>query len=481
MANQAVFEDLAESIQLKLKTNGRQFANFDGVDYYYQDGYWRVGTFAQMERLKTTISRLANNRGVEYSAKMAQIIETLRRRFGSEDEVTFDPAPRLACRNGTVDLLTSELLEHSPDHMCTRYADIEFDPDADCREWKAMLERIFQGYEPEEAKRYIDMMQEFYGVSIVGDNMVKGTRDLRRAMLIYGPAGSGKTALSETLATLLGGEEHVVSNNLDQLGRDFGLENFLGARAYIADDGVDMKTKVDTKMLKRLVTGEQITVNRKFMSAVSFRFHGPIVFTSNELPDFTDQSDGTYKRIITVETKHVFTAAEKKKLGKVQNVQEFLKKKKEFAGILNWALEGYDRIVSRVRAEGKGFVVPPSSKDLETVMREKNDPVYDFLRNHCAPDAKCSNDARNVSLAAGEYALVTHNKRVTRPAALQDVVRRIKEVHPETNVERAVIEGLPVTILGGLRIKESGAYYLKSLGERDFNAQAAYQTLNARR
>lgn len=482
MASQPALDDLAQTFQLKLNNErGQQFAWIDGVDYLYEKGLWRAMDAQKLPRFETWISDLARDRGIDYAAKMQQIWKTLRTKYGNRENVTFDAKPMLVCNNGTVDLLTSELLEHSPDHWCTRAADIDFDPEATCPEWLAMLERIFQGYPPEEAKQYIEFMQEFYGVSIVGDEIVRGSRDLRRALLLYGVGGSGKTTLAETLKTMLGGDDHIVSSNLSGLGSQFGLETFLGKRGYIADDGIDSGTKVDTKQFKKLVTGETITVDRKYQTAVNFRFQGPVIFTTNEIPSFSDNSDGTYGRMIAIETLHVFTAAEKRKLGKIQNVQAFLKKKKEFPGILNWALEGYDRIVKRIRTEGKGFILPQSARDVQTAMRERNDAVFDFLRNHCEYDPKVANTMQAVALGASEFSAQIHFKKRTRHAVFGDVQHRIREVHPEVNVEKVTVDGFQTSMIGGLRIKESGLHFLKAMSDRDISALSAYKSANARR
>lgn len=480
-SKQKELEDIVAVWQGTLLEDGRQYLCVDGVDYYYENGLWRIGTEKDQSRTEVSLAAIARQRDAEYASNMNALWKTLRTRYGNVQDVAFDTRPMLVCNNGTVDLHTSEIHPHSPDHYCTRAVDIDFDPDAKCEEWEAMLERVFQGYSDEERKQHIELVQEFFGLSVVGDHRVQAMRELRRALLIYGVAGSGKSAVAETLKTLMGGDKHIVSANLDTLGKEFGMEAFLSARAYISDDGIDKNTVADTKTLKKLVTGESMSVNRKLKSHVEFRFNGPVVFTSNELPDFTDQTSGVYSRIITIETRHVFTAADKKKLGKVQNVQTYLKNKKQFPGILNWALAGYDRILERVENTGRGYVVPRSASDMETKMRETNDPVFDFLRNECEFDPKVYTSASVVNWAASLFSADVHYKRLARKAAAHQIRRRVQEVYPDVEIERVWDGASQPTAYLGLRLKDAAANRLKKASETDPNAMAAYKSVNLRR
>ena len=61
----------------------------------------------------------------------------------------------------------------------------------------------------------------------------------------------------------------------------------------------------------------------------------------------------------------------------------------ELPGILNWALEGLDRLI-----RGGWFTVPDSSEDAANLMMDLASPVSAFVRDCCVrtPDASVSRD-----------------------------------------------------------------------------------------
>jgi len=48
----------------------------------------------------------------------------------------------LNLRNGTYDLRNDKLLSHSPEHLITMMANVEYDPDAKCPKWIEFLNKI---------------------------------------------------------------------------------------------------------------------------------------------------------------------------------------------------------------------------------------------------------------------------------------------------------------------------------------------------
>ena len=81
------------------------------------------------------------------------------------DDRLLDKRPELLnCVNGTVDLRTGELYPHDRGHHLTQVAPMEYQPDAECPEFAAFLERTFDG-----DHELIDHVLTVLGYSLTGD------------------------------------------------------------------------------------------------------------------------------------------------------------------------------------------------------------------------------------------------------------------------------------------------------------------------
>ena len=72
----------------------------------------------------------------------------------------------LNVQNGTLDLSGNEpvFLSHSPDMLLSKICNAEYDPAADCREWKKFLLEIMQ-----DDKEKILYLQKIAGLSLTGN------------------------------------------------------------------------------------------------------------------------------------------------------------------------------------------------------------------------------------------------------------------------------------------------------------------------
>ena len=82
--------------------------------------------------------------------------------------------------------------------------------------------------------------------------------------------------------------------------------------AITADEN-DVGTYIDSAAkLKAAITGDTITINRKYLSHLKFKFKGVIIQCINELPRIRDRSDSFLRRILIVPMTKCFTGCERK-------------------------------------------------------------------------------------------------------------------------------------------------------------------------
>ena len=64
--------------------------------------------------------------------------------------------------------------------------------------------------------------------------------------------------------------------------------------------------------LKAIITGDPVSMNRKFKKPVSYCFHGLVVQCLNEMPRIRDKSDSFYRRQLFIAFTKCFTGVERK-------------------------------------------------------------------------------------------------------------------------------------------------------------------------
>jgi phage/plasmid-associated DNA primase len=153
---------------------------------------------------------------------------------------------------------------------------------------------------------------------------------------------------------------------LKGLGDKFGPSALLNKRGWIADDAVGANDEVDDAAYKVVVTGEAFTTDVKNNAHATGRLDIPVAFSSNALPKVKDQSDGVFNRSILIHMK--VTRNEEETAGKP--LIEDLVRAAEMAGVFQWSLEGWARLLKRGR-----FLPPESMREAAEAFKAANNPV----------------------------------------------------------------------------------------------------------
>jgi putative DNA primase/helicase len=147
--------------------------------------------FAAIEKdregiVKTTRATATNVRNAKY------LVQSLIPASVSD----FDSFPNLLnCKNGVLDLRTGNLVAHQPGQRFTYCLPIEYDPEADYSEWRALLLEWTGG-----DVQVVDFLQSAIGYTLTGHTSEECL------FYLHGPTRSGKGTFSETLLAMLGKE-----------------------------------------------------------------------------------------------------------------------------------------------------------------------------------------------------------------------------------------------------------------------------------
>jgi len=266
----------------------------------------------------------------------------------------------IACQNGIVPLQTRQLHDHTP--ALFNLVSVTFDYDAQAPKpaaWLAFLASVW----PDDDS--IDLLQEWIGY------LLTGRTDQQKILLMIGPSRSGKGTIARLVRKLIG-HLNVAGPTLASLGTNFGLWPLVGKPlAIIADarlGGVPQAVIVE-RLLS--ISGEDLlTIDRKNRSHWIGTLPTRLMILSNELPHFSDAAGAIANRFLTLRMRRSFLGTEDTGLD--------ARLAAELPGILNWALEGLDRLNSKCR-----FTVPASSTAAVAAMRELASPVGTFVRQCC--------------------------------------------------------------------------------------------------
>jgi putative DNA primase/helicase len=268
----------------------------------------------------------------------------------------------LACGNGLLHLPTGTLHPPTPAYFCLNASTVIYDSAAASpTQWLTFLQQLFG-----DDVQAIELLQEWFGYALSPDT------SQQKIGAIIGPKRSGKGTIARVLTKILGAHS-VAGPTMNSLGETFGLEPLITTPlAIVSDVRIGQRTDKSTIVERLLsVSGEdQMTVARKYIRAWTGKLPTRFLLLTNELPALTDGSGALAGRmIVLVLTTSFFGKEDAKLTGKLTA---------ESAGILNWAMAGYRRLVERGH-----FIQPKSGESAIDDIETLGAPVRAFVRDCC--------------------------------------------------------------------------------------------------
>lgn len=342
------------------------------------------------------------------------------------------PATAISCANGLLDLDGRKLASHDPGYF--NLVSVPFDYDADAAEpsaWLAFLGQLW----PDDAES-IAALQEWFGY------VLSGRTNLQKILLIVGPKRGGKGTIARILQRLVGAGNHV-GLALASLATNFGMQPLIGKPLAVVPDA-RLDGRGPNAIVERLlsISGEDtLTVDRKHREAWTGKLPTRLMVLSNELPEFRDASSAIVSRFITL----VGTGSW---LGREDTALES-KLVAELPGILNWALDGLDRLNRSGR-----LTEPAASRDAEIAMSDSASPEGAFVRDRCKVGA--GHEIETERLFAAWCGWCGVNGRA-RPGTVQTFSRALRAVVPTIKTARPRTDERRGRVLLGITLRENEA------------------------
>lgn len=295
----------------------------------------------------------------------------------------FDQDPWLFnIENGTLDLRTGRLLPHRREHLITKLAPVDYDPNAECPRFKSFLERIFGGN-----RDTIRFVQRAIGYTLTGSTSEQCF------FLAHGTGLNGKTTLLKTLRQLLGdyGEQADFSTFLEKKGEGprNDLAKLRGSR-FVAAVEADQGRRLSESTIKALTGGDEISCRFLHREYFTYQPEFKIWLATNHKPIVKGQDHAIWRRVKLIPFKVQIPRDE---------VDPDLsdKLKAELPGILNWALQGL--AVWREQGLGTAEEVQQATE----AYREEMDRLAGFISNRCFVDPQVSASASTLYQAYSEW------------------------------------------------------------------------------
>lgn len=272
------------------------------------------------------------------------------------------PGQFIAFRNGLLQVGTRTLRMASPAYFVHNALEFDYDRNApQPAEWFRFLDSIW----PDDFQQW-DTLGEWFGYLLTLDTCQQ------KILMLLGPKRSGKGTIGRVLTALVGAA-NTCAPTLANLGTHFGLQGLIGKQLAIVSDarlGIKTDVAVVAENLLRISGEDNISVPRKFQPDFIGRLPVRFVVLTNELPALADASGALASRFIILSLTESFYGREDHLL--------FERLRAELPGILNWALDGLDRLRERGH-----FEQPDAGAHLVEQLDALASPIKDFLADCC--------------------------------------------------------------------------------------------------
>ena len=258
---------------------------------------------------------------------MNEALDHIRGRTLVDQEDMGGPEGLIAAENCVIDLHEQTSRDHDPEYRFLSHLGCEFDPDATAPRFEAFLQEVV----PSDTER--SKLQEYAGYCLHHWGL-----PYHKALFLVGPTASGKSTFLDTINALLG-EDTVASLTPQQMTS----ERFSGAELFdkwanIRND-IPASTVENTGQFKEIMGGDPMKAERKRKDPFMFEPTAKHLFAANELPSTSTDDEAFYRRILLVPFPETIPEAERDK-----HLDDKLQA--ELPGVLNWALEGLQRLLA---------------------------------------------------------------------------------------------------------------------------------------
>jgi len=402
--------DLSNARRLALRHGANVRYSFQVKTWFVWDGRrWKSDHCGEVERLaKETVRSIYIEAGREpeekarerlakwaWESESQQHIRAMIALAQSEPGVAItidqlDQDPWLFnCLNVTIDLRSGKLAPHTPEHLITKLAPVEFDPDAKSDLWEKFLSEATGS-----RQELVGFLQRAAGYSLTGDVSEEVL------FFINGPTATAKSTFLEAMKAALGDyastadfETFLKRKQVGQPRND--IARLAGARMVLSIE-VDEGKHLAEGLVKMLTGGDTVSARFLYKEAFEFLPSFKLWLAANHAPKVTDQ-DAIWRRILRIP----FDITVPKEKRDPQVKANLKTSSTERTAILAWAVRGC------LAWQKDGLGVPPIVQQATQEYRQEMDFVQQFIQECCATDSGLQTGTTALFAAFSQWCLET--------------------------------------------------------------------------
>ncbi len=325
---------------------------------------------------------VGSTRSLLSKSKIDNLLTLSRHHLRFDPELLDASKHLIGCADGSVlDLDTHAFSSNGP--LVTKAVRCQFDPQADCPEFKRFLRQIFA-----ENEALISYVRRAIGYSL------SGHVSEQCLFILVGKGSNGKSTLLTVLQYVFGdyaattpAQTLMVNRHGNEQTND--LAKLLGIRFVTAAETEKGQRLAESK-IKRITGGDRIACRELYKNLFEYEPQFKIWLATNDAPQFSGGDHSISRRIRVIPFTVTFDEASQD-----HGLQDRLLN--EASGILNWALQGY----AEWKLQGLN---PPDEVMLATnSYRIENDSVGQFIECCCIRDDKARETTRKLHQAYDEW------------------------------------------------------------------------------
>ena len=293
--------------------------------YYYdsEKGYYREGG-------ENLIKREVDNLLGTYTNihRKREVVDIIKHKRNKTLEEFLPPPEYINLKNCVLNIKTRERMPHSPKYRFLGQIPIFYDEKADCPHVKKFVGSTF--YKADQV-----LIQEMFGFCL------HRVYRPHKAFLLLGGGRNGKSTTTTILQHFLGKRNCSAETLHNIVENRFSIANLFGKLANICGE-MSGSSLTNTTPFKQITGEDPISAEKKGRDAFTFTNYAKLVFLANRVPvPKTDRSIAYFKRWIIIMMPYTF---DENNPDTDINILDKMLTDDEMSGLLNWALEGLDRI-----------------------------------------------------------------------------------------------------------------------------------------
>ena len=328
---------------------------------FYKNGVYREGgEYIIQKRSRKLVKNVKLNHIREIKAIIADETGYVSRDDFDQDEYITN------VKNGIYNFKNNTFEEHSPDYLSRVQIPIYHDANATCLRFDKFLD---SSLESDEKKIYT--VWEMFACCFIKDNAL-----LQKAFMNTGMGSNGKSILFGIIEACLG-KQNMSAKTIHDFERNrFAAAALEGKLANICAD-VGSNGISETEMLKKIISGDPIDCEKKYFDSYTFSAFATLIFSANEIPEVSDESNAFASRFEIIEWNKAFYGDERD-----HTVKTIRKDPGELSGIFNKICTVAHELLKRQSLKHES-----TFEDVKKKWRLKSDSANGFITDDLAVGA----------------------------------------------------------------------------------------------